>query len=102
MHLNTNTDHCRHLTESGFLICYHRLLERYNAVLCGAWKNRIKGRDFYDYIFYLAKQVPVNLKHLQSRLGNSSALEKNEVFASKILIKMLNKHFETMNFEQVK
>ncbi len=73
-----------------------------HAVLCRAWKNRIKGRDLYDYIFYLSKQVPVNLKHLQSRLENSSALEKNKAFTCDILIEMLNKRFETMNFEQAK
>lgn len=71
-----------------------------HAVLCRAWKNRIKGRDLYDYIFFLSKQVPVNLKHLQSRLENSSALEKS--FTNETLIEMLNKRFETMDFEQTK
>lgn len=73
-----------------------------HAVLCRAWKNRIKGRDLYDYVFYLSKQVPVNLKHLQARLKNSSALEKDEDFTGEILIEMLNRHFEVMNFGQAK
>ena len=42
-----------------------------HAVLCRAWKNRVKGRDLYDYIFYLARQTPVNLKHLNARLVDS-------------------------------
>lgn len=25
-----------------------------HAVLCRAWQNRIKGRDLYDYVFYLS------------------------------------------------
>ena len=25
-----------------------------HAVICRAWKNRIKGRDLYDYVFYLS------------------------------------------------
>ena len=24
-----------------------------HAVICRAWKNRVKGRDLYDYVFYL-------------------------------------------------
>ena len=32
-----------------------------HAVLCRAWKNRVKGRDLYDYVFYLAKGAAVNL-----------------------------------------
>lgn len=73
-----------------------------HAVLCRAWKNRTKGRDLYDYVFYLSRQVPVNLKHLQSRLENSSALEKGAPFTSEMLIEMLNKRFETIDFEQAK
>ena len=26
-----------------------------HAVLCRAWQNRVKGRDLYDYVFYLSK-----------------------------------------------
>lgn len=26
-----------------------------HAVLCRAWKSRIKGRDLYDYVFYLSR-----------------------------------------------
>lgn len=73
-----------------------------HAVICRAWKNRIKGRDLYDYIFYLSKQIPVNLKHLQARLENSSAIEKDIVSTRETLIGMLNKRFQTIDFEQTK
>lgn len=39
-----------------------------HAVICRAWQNRIKGRDLYDYIFYLSKGTAVNGKHLRERL----------------------------------
>ncbi|MBD5092892.1 MAG: nucleotidyl transferase AbiEii/AbiGii toxin family protein [Subdoligranulum sp.] len=42
-----------------------------HAVLCRAWKNRVKGRDLYDYIFYLSRGIPVNLAHLGARLAQS-------------------------------
>jgi len=35
-----------------------------HAVICRGWKNRVKGRDLYDYIFYLSRGTAVNLKHL--------------------------------------
>ena len=28
-----------------------------HAVLCRAWQSRIKGRDLYDYVFYLSSIV---------------------------------------------
>ena len=42
-----------------------------HAVICRAWKNRIKGRNLYDYVFYLSRGTAVNLKHLAARLAQS-------------------------------
>ena len=73
-----------------------------HAVICRAWKSRVKGRDLYDYVFYLAKQAEVNLSHLRARLEDSGALSKDELFTRETLLKMLNKRFETIDFEQAK
>lgn len=42
-----------------------------HAVLCRGWKNRVKGRDLYDYLFYLSRSVPVNMKNLNEKLRES-------------------------------
>ena len=42
-----------------------------HAVICRAWKSRVKGRDLYDYVFYLSRGTPVNLRHLYARLVDS-------------------------------
>ena len=42
-----------------------------HAVLCRGWKNRIKGRDLYDFVFYVSRKIPVNLSHLNARLADS-------------------------------
>ena len=34
-----------------------------HAVLCRNWARRIKGRDLYDYVWYLSQDTPVNLFH---------------------------------------
>lgn len=73
-----------------------------HAVLCRSWKNRVKGRDLYDYIFYLAKGIPVNLPHLQARLIDSGALNKDSKFDSTILIEMLCQRFATIDYESAK
>ena len=39
-----------------------------HAILCRDWKSRVKGRDFYDFVWYLGRQVPCNLGHLQARM----------------------------------
>jgi len=73
-----------------------------HAVICRAWKSRVKGRDLYDYVFYLAKQAEVNLPHLRTRLEDSGALSKDEPFSKEILLEMLNQRFGTIDFEQAK
>lgn len=39
-----------------------------HAVLCRQWKTRVKGRDWYDMVWYAAHHPQLRLKHLESRL----------------------------------
>ena len=73
-----------------------------HAVLCRAWKNRVKGRDLYDYVFYLAKKTKVNLSHLKARLVASGVMNEGDAFDREMLISMLNDRFEKIDFEQAK
>lgn len=73
-----------------------------HAVICRAWKSRVKGRDLYDYVFYLAKQAKVNLPHLRARLEDSGVLSKDDPFSKETLLEMLNQRFDTIDFEQAK
>ncbi|MFN0077601.1 MAG: nucleotidyl transferase AbiEii/AbiGii toxin family protein [Prosthecobacter sp.] len=42
-----------------------------HAVLCRDWKGRVKGRDWYDLIWYAARGVRCNLDHLAARMQQS-------------------------------
>lgn len=39
-----------------------------HAVLCRNWKNRVKGRDWYDLVWYAGRGVKPNLNHLRGRM----------------------------------
>lgn len=73
-----------------------------HAVLGRAWKNRIKGRDLYDYVFYLSQDTAVNIKHLRERLIQSNHINKTDDFNLDILKNMLNERFKTIDFVQAK
>lgn len=73
-----------------------------HAVICRKWKNRIKGRDLYDYVFYLGRETKVNMTHLRARLIESGAIEENEVCEINDIKKMLNDRFETIDYKQAK
>jgi hypothetical protein len=42
-----------------------------HALLCRRWKNRVKGRDWYDLVWYAAYHPELNLSHLESRMRQS-------------------------------
>ncbi len=39
-----------------------------HALLFRKWKNRVKGRDWYDFIWYAANHPDLNLSHLEQRM----------------------------------
>ncbi len=73
-----------------------------HAVICRAWQNRVKGRDLYDYVFYLARRAEVNRKHLRERLLQSGYITEDTECSLDEIKQMLCKRFNAMNFEQAK
>jgi predicted nucleotidyltransferase component of viral defense system len=49
-----------------------------HAVLCRGWKGRVKGRDWYDLVWYVANHPQLHLKHLEQRMIQSGHLNKTE------------------------
>ena len=43
-----------------------------SAALFRKWKHRVKGRDWYDVAWYIAKRVPLDLAHLVERAKESA------------------------------
>ena len=39
-----------------------------HAILCRRWKNRVKGRDWYDLVWYAANHPELHLYHLEQRM----------------------------------
>ncbi len=71
-------------------------------VLCRNWKSRTKGRDLYDYIFFLSKDIGVNLELIKSKLIQSNVISENEEFNLDILKEMLIKKFSEINYTDAK
>ena len=73
-----------------------------HAVICRAWKNRVKGRDLYDYIFFLSRRTPVNLKHLNARLVDSGFDGAREDLTISEIKDILSRRFDTIDYRQAK
>lgn len=68
-------------------------------MLCRGWKQRVKGRDFYDFVWYVGQKVPPNLKHLDARMRQSGHWE-GEPIDGDTLRRLLCECFERVDFKQ--
>lgn len=73
-----------------------------HAILCRNWKNRFKGRDLYDYVFYLSRNTKVNLNHLKEKLLTSNYISRDFDLNYDSLKELLFKRFNEINFEDAK
>ena len=73
-----------------------------HAVICRAWKSRVKGRDLYDYIFYLSRGTKINLAHLKARLVQSEAWKNEDDFTVEDAKSLLCGRFDAIDYEQAK
>lgn len=73
-----------------------------HAVICRTWQNRIKGRDLYDYIFYLSKGAAVNQKHLRQCLLQSGFITPSVECTLPEIKEMLCERFDQIDYAQAK
>lgn len=73
-----------------------------HACLCRNWKSRVKGRDFYDYVFFLSIGAKVNLHNLKAKLAQSKFIDENYDLTIENLKALLNERFNNFNVEQAK
>ena len=73
-----------------------------HALICRGWKDRVKGRDFYDFLWYVGLGHSVNLNHLKSRMVQSGHYEPDKPFTLNELNTLLSKRFHEVNFQQAK
>ena len=73
-----------------------------HAILCRNWKTRTKGRDLYDYVFFLANNINVNIELVKNKLITSNFINANSKFDINILKKMLIDKFNEINYKEAK
>lgn len=73
-----------------------------HAVICRSWKSRVKGRDLYDYIFYLSRKSKYNLPHLREKLIDSGFIDKETKLDNDDVKRILIDRFNEIDFEAAK
>ena len=79
-----------------------------HAILCRNYKNHVKGRDYYDYLFYIGKGSKFNLKYLENKLESEfdyaldKIINKNEPLTLETVKDLLRTKFESTDYESAK
>ncbi len=74
-----------------------------HAILCRNYKDHVKGRDYYDYLFYIGKGTEINLIYLENKLKNTKGIIlDNETLTINKVKQLLKEKFETVNYELAK
>ena len=69
-----------------------------HALVYRAWKNRVKGRDWYDFEWYVRHNVPLDFTHLAERCKQFN----NEEIAPELFKAKLKERLATADIKQVK
>ncbi|CAN5457060.1 nucleotidyl transferase AbiEii/AbiGii toxin family protein [soil metagenome] len=74
-----------------------------HAILQRNWKGgRIKGRDYYDFVWYVGRGTSVHLSHLEQRLRQTGAWKFEEALTQIDLHRLLEAKFSLLDFEMAK
>jgi predicted nucleotidyltransferase component of viral defense system len=49
-----------------------------HAILCRRWKTRVKGRDWYDFVWFISNHPKLNLFHLEKRMVQTGDWEEDK------------------------
>ena len=71
-----------------------------HAVLCRNWKTRVKGRDWYDFEWYVKHNAKLNLAHLQERMIESGDLGSSEQLSKELFIEYMYAKIDELNIQK--
>lgn len=72
-----------------------------HVLLFRKWKQRVKGRDWYDMEWYIKKGVPLNLDHFLIRAQQSGDW-KDDTISQQQLLQLLHSKIESVSMNNVR
>jgi len=73
-----------------------------HAILCRKWKNRVKGRDWYDLVWYLGRHPQLRLSHLEQRMRQSGDWTGRKPLDRASLLQWLVRSIDELNVDQAR
>lgn len=73
-----------------------------HALLFRKWKNRIKGRDWYDFAWYASHHPILNLVHLEERMRQSGHYIEHGPITPEIIRQSIEKAIDGVNIDEIR
>ena len=73
-----------------------------HAIICRDYKHHVKGRDYYDYLFYVAKGSKINIQYLENKLKNTGKIPENISLTIEMVKELLKERFNNIDYESAK
>ena len=73
-----------------------------HALLCRRWGNRVKGRDWYDFVWYVANYPRLHLSHLEERMRQSGDYTSDRLLSQDAFREMVRGAVESLDIERAR
>lgn len=78
------------------------LAGKMHALLCRGWKTRVKGRDWYDLVWYAGHAPQMRLSHLEARMRQSGHWDEERPLDEKSWRRLVESRIETLDVDQAR
>ncbi len=73
-----------------------------HALLCRTIRTNIKGRDWYDLIWFVKNNIPCDLHYLQNKMVQTGHINCSEVLTHEKLVGLISKKIKEIDFSLAK
>ncbi|NGX37965.1 MAG: hypothetical protein K1000chlam2_01134 [Chlamydiae bacterium] len=73
-----------------------------HATLCREWKGRVKGRDWYDLVWFVSRNIPLNINYLEQRMRQSGYWTLKAKMSSEDLLNLFDQKIEKLDINSAK
>ena len=68
------------------------------AVIARKWGHRVKGRDLFDYLWYMDNEIGINMEYMRSNLVNQQIIRPDDEFNLDVLRSILRERFDAIDY----
>jgi len=90
---------------SFYVLTFHQsdlFAGKMHAALFRAWKGRVKGRDWYDIVWYITNKIPLGLTYLDACMRQQNTLSPDVTLDRNKLLELVQEKIDAIDWESAK